>query len=89
MGADGHINIYDYKKAKELIGDDVDKLFSSLVYKQELNGIEYITCYWGDNIFVYYEDYEEQGRYGFTKERWQEVWKFMEHCRVASWEVWT
>lgn len=91
MGADGHVNIYDYKKAKELIGDDVEKLFSSIVYKQELNGTEYITCYWGDNIYSVYDDYEDAGASysGFTKERWQEIWELMGTCKVTHWEVWT
>lgn len=91
MGADGHITIYDYKKAKEIIGDDLEKLFSPLVYKQELNGAEYITCYYGDNIYSSYYDYEDAGAAysGFSRERWDEVWKLMRTCRVTSWEVWT
>lgn len=90
MGADGHIAIYDYKKAKELIGDDVDRLFSALVYKQELNGVEYITGYWGDNIWSNYRDYDDYGKWNdFTEERWEEIWSLMDKCELTQWEVWT
>lgn len=55
MGADGHIAIYSVEKLKSKYDDKTIELFfehfgSSVMYRQTLEGKEYITRYWGDNL---------------------------------------
>ena len=56
MGADGHIKIYSMEKLKAKYDDEVIESFfghfsSSTMYKQTLEGRQYLTRYWGDNLW--------------------------------------
>ena len=56
MGADGHIDIYDLDKLKCKFGHEkaacfVDYFTSSQFYTQILEGRNYISKYYGDNIY--------------------------------------
>lgn len=56
MGADGHVKIYDFGKLVEKFGENKTKDFlsnflSSKMYRQTLNDKEYLTRYFGDNLW--------------------------------------
>lgn len=57
MGADGHIQIWRDDKVREAF-PDCDELFSDLPthYSDELDGVKYHHCYWGDNMMVRWDD---------------------------------
>ena len=57
MGADGHIIIYDVEKLESKYSDEVLEIFykefmSSITYRQKLKDNEYITRYYGDNLYL-------------------------------------
>lgn len=57
MGADGHIMIWRDDVVREAF-QNCDELFACLPthYTNELDGVKYHHCYWGDNLWVEYWD---------------------------------
>ncbi len=57
MGADGHIKIWRDETVRAEF-QDCDELFYSLPnhYTDELDGVKYHHCYWGDNMYVSWRD---------------------------------
>jgi hypothetical protein len=98
MGADGHIQVFDWKKVKEKFPDAAEKLTSSLGYIQTMktpDGKEYevFSGYWGDNIYATWSDVGDIIAWGKSEEykkRCSEIIKWMEeNAQLFEWEVWT
>ena len=95
MGADGHIQIFNYDKVVDLIGEDtLEKLIDSAFYIQELEGKKYLTKYHGD--YFEFDSSDWSDKYGwmkdgvpFTKKEFDDIWSKIFTCRITSWEVWT
>ena len=89
MGADGHINIFDYDKIVEHFGEEKTAKFLVSCYNTyiyEIFGHDVMTCYYGDNIYVNWSEDIDEGNDNELKEMldWIE-----ENAQIASWEVWT
>lgn len=98
MGADGQIQVFDWKKVKEKFPDAGEKLTSSLGYIHIMKtpeGKEYevFTGYHGDNIYAYWSDVGDIIALNESKEyqdRCREIIKWMEeNAQLFIWEVWT
>ena len=100
MGADGHIDIYDYEKIVAEIGEvALEKLTDSTVYIQELQGKKYLTLYHGDNLYHRGDDWSD--RFGYCnenskneswyipKEEFERLWGIIYKHYITSWEIWT
>ncbi len=97
MGADGHISIYDLDAIKkELSNEDLKIVKCAMVYEQNLLGKNYLTVYWGDNIYDNAEDYNDM--YGYykpdgpgyvTREKFDSIWDIIRKHHITNWEVWT
>ena len=89
MGADGHIDIFDYKKVVEHFGRDKIREFLAETintYIRDIFGHKVMTGYYGDNIFDFWCGSIEEGD---NKEH-QEMLKWMEeNAKIDTWEVWT
>ena len=98
MGADGHIEVFDWKKVKDKFPDAGEKLTSSLGYIQTMRTptgetFEVFSGYWGDNLICQWSDvgdligYRESEEY---KNRCYEIIAWMEsNAKLFTWEVWT
>ena len=89
MGADGHINIFDYDKIVEHFGEEKAENFryscyNTYVYK--IFGHTVMTCYHGDNMVYQWAEDIDSGSDTELKEMldWIE-----ENAQIATWEVWT
>jgi len=99
MGAEGNIIIWrdDIVRRK---WPDCDELFRHIPthYLDELDGIKYHHCYWGDNLYVdwgyekdWYVDYYKDGK-GIIKHNIKNrLIEFVEWLEAngTTWEVWT
>ena len=94
MGADGHIQIWRDDVVRKKF-PDCDKLFSYLPthYADELDGIKYHHCYWGDNLWCSWRDSDNWYLSDEGKDFEEHLAKFVEwldnQAPSAHWEVWT
>jgi len=105
MGADGHIEIYDWtktvKKFPELEKNDKLRFLvqgSAYIYKNPVGEGEWLVGYWGDNLihptFPGYESWwaEEYAQdFQDLNDKAIEIvlWMRSEAVIVEDWEVWT
>lgn len=98
MGADGHIQVFDWKKIKEKFPDAGEKLASSLGYIQIMKTpdgkeFEVFSGYFGDNIYAQWSDVGDIIGWGESEEyqaRCREIIKWMDaNALLFQWEVWT
>lgn len=94
MGADGHIKIWRDDEAREAF-PDCDELFECLPthYVDNLDGVKYHHCYWGDNLWVQWDEVGDWYLFGEkdTEENRARLKEFCEwlHRNGTHWEVWT
>jgi hypothetical protein len=96
MGADGHIIIYDLDLIKkELTNEEIEPLINSVVYIQTMEGREYLTEYWGDNLCYdgssYAENMAGHEKYDWfiAADEWNRRWDIIRKHKLTQWEVWT
>jgi hypothetical protein len=98
MGADGHIQVYDWEKVIEKFPDAGEKLISSLGYVQTMKtpdgkSFTVFSGYYGDNLIYSWCDVGELIAYNSSeeyKERVYEIIRWMnENALLFQWEVWT
>lgn len=98
MGADGHIQVYDWAKVKEKFPDAAEKLKSSTGYIQTMKTpdgkeFEVFSGYFGTNLWYTWSDIGETIGYGESDEynaRCQEIIDWMdENALLFTWEIWT
>lgn len=91
MGADGHIRIWRRTDVEEVF-PDCQELFGLLPthYLDELDGVKYDHCYWGDNLYDHWTEYYESSLKGDVEKtkRMEEFIHWLE-THGTHWEVWT
>ena len=92
MGADGHIKIWRDDAVRAEF-PDCDALFYCLPthYADELDGVKYHHVYWGDNLWVGWDDPDDWYDHAPDtppKERIQAFCKWLD-ANGTHWEVWT
>ena len=89
MGADGHIDIFDYEKIEKHFG--IEKIYDLLAetintYVREIFGHKIITGYFGDNLVDSWCADIDRG----DNEEDQKMIEWMENnAKIDTWEVWT
>ena len=89
MGADGHIDIFDYEKIEKHFGKEKANNFlmnTINTYVHDFLGQKIMTGYYGDNIFDSWCSDREEG----DNEELREMLEWIEkNAKISTWEVWT
>ena len=98
MGADGNIQVFDWKKVKEKFPDAGEKLTSCLGYIQTMKTptgetFEVFSGYYGNNVYFAWSDVGNTIGWNQSEEyknRCKEIIDWMEeHAQLFAWEVLT
>ena len=98
MGADGYIQVFDWKKVKDKFPDADEKIVSSMGYIQKMvtpdgKEFEVFSGYYGDNLICFWDDIQDNIGYGKSKEyqdRCRKIIVWMkQNAQLFTWEIWT